>query len=103
MARCFRSFWVSARTPPRGTILLALETAQSLVYTSWVALAVVSLPSVFVVSLLAGMYPATGLQQVLVDAHATDQGNRIQRGATSLISSLWPPLSHPVMSIFRMT
>lgn len=44
----------------------------------------------------------TGLQQLLLDAHAMDQGNRVQRGAMSLISSLWPAWFHPVLSTFRM-
>lgn len=90
MARCSRNYWVSARTPPCNTILLALGSWAKSQPKAWLtpplALAVVSLPSVFMVSLLDSEYPAMGLRQVLLDAHAImDQRNRGELC----------PLSHP--------
>lgn len=59
--------------------------------------------SVSMVSLLASGYPALGLQQVLLAAHAImDQRNGVQRGVRFLIASLRPPVFHLVINTVKM-
>lgn len=106
MARCYRNFWVSARTLPCSTILPALGllgTDPKLGVHLLLAPSGVSLLSVSMVSLLTSAHPALRLQQVLSDTHAVmDQRNSVQRGVRSLISSLRPPVFHLVINTVRM-